>query len=103
MYNREMGNKFRNSDFSKNKQSRGNWPVTMNTTRYDQGTNACGNCQHGRHTSCRPRLDGTLCSCSCDTASTMRVAHEHAEYAAGNVLTLKESIGTFYPVITKDF
>lgn len=70
---------------------------------YIYGKSACGNCQQGRHTKCRPRLDGTLCSCSCDTANAMRLAHESAEYASGNTLTLKESIGTFYPVITKDF
>lgn len=36
--------------------------------RHTRGKHPCGKCQTGAHRDCRPRLDGTLCSCACERA-----------------------------------
>lgn len=33
--------------------------------KYERGDNPCGKCQMHRHYCCRPRLDGSMCSCQC--------------------------------------
>jgi hypothetical protein len=40
--------------------------------RYDKGKAPCGRCLVGRHECCRPRLDGSLCSCTCIKAEMIR-------------------------------
>jgi hypothetical protein len=46
--------------------------------KHTLGPAACAYCQDGNHHRCRPRLDKTFCTCSCDTAVEMRA--EAAEY-----------------------
>jgi hypothetical protein len=41
--------------------------------KHERGAAPCQYCQDGRHYACRPRLDGTLCSCSCFIATGTRV------------------------------
>lgn len=83
--------------------TRMNWPTAMRTRKFASGENACGNCQKSRHTNCRPRLDGTLCSCSCKYAEAIRCLHEDsvgaAERKGEDVPTVKETMSAFYPVI----
>ena len=40
--------------------------------KYAPGDNQCHYCQIGDHKKCRPKLDGTLCSCACETATMAR-------------------------------
>lgn len=39
---------------------------------YKRGLAPCGNCNVGRHSGCRPRLDGAACSCNCPNAALVR-------------------------------
>lgn len=39
---------------------------------YFRGQFPCGHCNLGRHNQCRPRLDGTLCTCKCPRADLAR-------------------------------
>jgi group I intron endonuclease len=41
-------------------------------TKYVRGNNPCYYCQSSNHASCRPKLDGSLCSCSCERAVEKR-------------------------------
>jgi hypothetical protein len=38
----------------------------------NKGIAPCGECNINRHNCCRPRLDGTLCTCSCARAEAAR-------------------------------
>jgi hypothetical protein len=38
----------------------------------NKGIAPCGECNINRHNCCRPRLDGTLCTCSCPRAEATR-------------------------------
>lgn len=40
--------------------------------KYNRGDSPCHYCDVGSHTTCRPRLDNQLCSCSCRTAAGYR-------------------------------
>ena len=42
--------------------------------KYERGVRPCGNCSSFRHYSCRPKLDGTLCTCQCPAACKTRDA-----------------------------
>jgi hypothetical protein len=46
----------------------------------NKGIAPCGECNLNRHNCCRPRMDGTLCTCSCARAEAMRqrAATDHA-------------------------
>jgi hypothetical protein len=46
---------------------------------YSLGETPCGNCQSYSHERCRPKLDATLCSCSCERA---RIAHDQFDRKA---------------------
>jgi hypothetical protein len=50
--------------------------------RYSLGSSPCGNCQKYAHGGCRPRLDGTLCSCACERARIARDQYERKSAAA---------------------
>jgi hypothetical protein len=41
---------------------------------HTKGDTPCGNCNLNQHKNCRPRLDDTLCSCSCPKATNIREA-----------------------------
>lgn len=88
----------------KNSTARGRFPVDQKRTKYLPGDNCCGNCQASNHKRCRPRLDGTLCSCSCDHAETNRSIHngECRQAVEKNLPepTIRESLSPFYPRIT---
>lgn len=51
------------------------WP-RHKTRKYQRGENPCGSCNLNQHKTCRPRLDGTLCSCSCERAAKIRAEVE---------------------------
>lgn len=74
----------------------------MDAAKYVLGDNACGNCQRHRHTICRPRLDGTLCGCSCQTAEMSRNIYEDscriAEGSGLPVPTVSGALSHMYPV-----
>lgn len=74
---------------------------SMTTLKYVQGPNACGNCQSNRHRHCRPRLDGTLCSCSCDNAETVRNLYDDscriAESKGQQLPTIVEALSHAFP------
>ena len=56
---------------------------SMYRLTYEQGKSPCGACQTYKHKGCRPRLDGSLCSCSCAKAAQNREEYKiFAEYAA---------------------
>lgn len=40
--------------------------------KYDRGSTPCGKCNLGQHAHCRPRMDNTLCSCTCAKAAEVR-------------------------------
>jgi hypothetical protein len=40
--------------------------------KYNRGATPCHYCDTASHTSCRPRLDNRLCSCSCRFAAAYR-------------------------------
>lgn len=63
--------------------------------KYVHGTNACRNCQRAQHKKCRPRLDGTLCSCTCEWAEINRNLHE--DLSKGTNLTVRETLSPFFP------
>ena len=44
----------------------------MARLQHDKGSAPCGECNLNRHNCCRPRLDGTLCTCSCHKAEAKR-------------------------------
>jgi len=73
--------------------------------KYQPGFNACASCQRGNHSYCRPRLDGTLCSCSCETADNNRFTHEiHCDAAkqkGHKKPSVSESLDPQYPKIRK--
>lgn len=75
--------------------------------RYYRGTSPCGHCQAGAHESCRPRLDGTLCSCSCERAQVARAEFERkaaAAAVAGNPEpTIKQALGILHPKYEQEF
>jgi hypothetical protein len=47
--------------------------------KYEPGENPCGKCQSHSHYACRPRLDGTLCSCQCPRACKTRDVKQSAD------------------------
>lgn len=49
---------------------------------YYRGALPCGHCQMSRHAQCRPRLDGTLCSCNCERAEMARGEYQRKAEAA---------------------
>lgn len=59
---------------------------------YRRGTKPCGMCGAGRHGSCRPRLDGTLCTCSCERAASVR---DDVERKVG--VPLEEAVKIWHP------
>jgi hypothetical protein len=81
--------------------------VDMNKSRrkYYRGKTPCGLCQTGAHYGCRPRLDGQLCSCSCEIAYRDRGEFERkadAALAAGKpVPSIADSLRIFHPTLDK--
>lgn len=37
-------------------------------SKYKRGIRPCNYCNSSQHAACRPRLDGTLCTCNCPAA-----------------------------------
>jgi hypothetical protein len=50
--------------------------ATDKNKQYEPGDNPCGNCNLYHHKKCRPRLDGTLCSCTCPQSRKLFEAYE---------------------------
>jgi hypothetical protein len=44
-----------------------------NVRQYFMGRTPCSNCQSSKHERCRPKLDGTLCTCTCSQAELTRI------------------------------
>ena len=44
----------------------------MAKRQHNKGATPCGECNLNKHNCCRPRLDGTLCTCSCCRAAAIR-------------------------------
>ncbi len=61
-----------NTQPSPRKRPTRNSRVLKKKRKYTIGDNACSYCQQGNHRNCRPKLDGTLCSCSCHFATAIR-------------------------------
>ncbi len=40
--------------------------------QHNKGAAPCGECNLNKHNCCRPRLDGTPCTCSCPRAEAIR-------------------------------
>jgi hypothetical protein len=40
--------------------------------KYERGFRPCGKCQSFRHYGCRPKIDGSLCTCTCPKACETR-------------------------------
>jgi hypothetical protein len=82
------------------------WLDNQRGKKYELGDNPCGNCRvGGHHKKCRPRLDGTLCSCTCPTSKILRESYE--EYlticeAEGKIpSTLVEVLPVIYKKVKK--
>jgi len=69
--------------------------------RYTLGENPCGNCQSAAHDRCRPRLDGTLCTCTCErsqiAAAQFKRVSETAQSAGSPQPTVAEALEILYP------
>jgi len=66
--------------------------------RFARGKNPCGECGRGQHKSCRPRLDGTLCTCSCEKA---RLVRSDVERKVG--VPMEEAVRIWYPRWQREF
>lgn len=56
--------------------------------KYDRGVLPCGNCNLGQHQACRPRLDGMLCTCTCDRAEWEKEVRASFENNQNKELTI---------------
>lgn len=52
-----------------------NLQKTPDKRKFQKGNRPCGRCTANHHADCKPRRDGTLCTCSCSLASAMRLEH----------------------------
>jgi hypothetical protein len=57
------------------------------------GGTPCNKCSIHRHEQCRPRMDGTLCSCSCTIANHMRDSYMIEKELAEKELAEKKLAG----------
>jgi hypothetical protein len=46
--------------------------VIKTPKKFERGSQPCGKCQSFRHYCCRPRLDGSMCTCQCPEACKAR-------------------------------
>jgi hypothetical protein len=73
--------------------------------RYSLGETPCGNCQSAAHERCRPRLDGTLCTCSCERARIASAQFQRwsdaAQSAGSPQPTVAEALDILYPRLSR--
>jgi len=71
--------------------------------RYKLGDAPCGRCQAGAHLGCRPRLDNSLCSCSCERAAAAQEEFNRKSKAAEQSglpqPSIAEALQILYPKI----
>ena len=51
--------------------------------QHNKGAAPCGECNLNKHNCCRPRLDGTFCTCSCARAEAIRRAATDDDFLNG--------------------